>query len=202
MYNQDTPFDYLEVHRHEDMLGGFCHCGAAVDVTDWDGASLISCPECGQMWRDVDMPVTDDEMAGSEVGEGGGSAYKFSQTSLDRLWTCHGDLAALFCDVIKNYDCSIICGHRNAVEQNEAYAAGASKLQWPESRHNTKPSEAVDVAPYPIDWANKKRFYHFAGYVKAKAESMDIPIRWGGDWDSDNDLDDQHFMDLVHFELR
>jgi len=25
------------------------------------------------------------------------------------------------------------------------------------------PSDAVDVAPYPIDWNDKERFYYFAG---------------------------------------
>ena len=34
------------------------------------------------------------------------------------------------------------------------------------------------------------------------AQDLDIPIRWGGDWDSDNNLNDQNFMDLVHFELK
>lgn len=33
------------------------------------------------------------------------------------------------------------------------------------------------------------------------AQSMCIEIRFGGDWDRDYDLDDQDFMDLVHFEL-
>ena len=68
---------------------------------------------------------------------------------------------------------------------------------------------AVDVAPYPIEWKNTKRFYHFAGFVKGAFRelqnsgeiSKNWKLRWGGDWDSDNDLDDQSFMDLVHFEL-
>jgi peptidoglycan L-alanyl-D-glutamate endopeptidase CwlK len=60
------------------------------------------------------------------------------------------------------------------------------------------------VAPYPIDWNDTKRFYHFAGFVLgvAKSSKIAIPIRWGGDWDSDNDLNDQTFMDLVHWELK
>jgi len=28
---------------------------------------------------------------------------------------------------------------------------------------------------------------------------MEIPIRWGGDWDRDHCLSDQSFDDLVHF---
>jgi hypothetical protein len=30
---------------------------------------------------------------------------------------------------------------------------------------------------------------------------MDIPLRWGGDWDSDTEVNDNGFDDLVHFEL-
>ena len=40
-----------------------------------------------------------------------------------------------------------------------------------------------------------------AGYIQATADKLGIKIRWGGDWDSDGDLDDQTFMDLGHFEL-
>ena len=58
------------------------------------------------------------------------------------------------------------------------------------------------LAPYPIDWNDKERFYFFAGYVKGIASQMGIELRWGGDWDSDNQLHDQTFMDLPHFELR
>ena len=39
-----------------------------------------------------------------------------------------------------------------------------------------------------------------AGLVLGIAAVFGIKIRWGGDWDSDNDLNDQKFMDLAHFE--
>lgn len=66
---------------------------------------------------------------------------------------------------------------------------------------------AVDVAPYPLDWKNNKRMYWFAGYVlgiaqKLKDEGkMSYSVRFGGDWDSDKDIDEEKFQDLVHFEL-
>lgn len=71
-----------------------------------------------------------------------------------------------------------------------------------DSKHLALPSRAVDVAPYPINWGDKKRFYHFAGYVQGLAAQLGISLRWGGDWDGDNDLNDQTFFDLVHFELK
>ncbi len=74
-------------------------------------------------------------------------------------------------------------------------------MEYPHGKHNRKPSEAIDAAPYPIDWDDLNRFYYFAGYVKGIANEMGIKIRWGGDWDGDTILDDQTFMDLPHFEI-
>jgi len=126
---------------------------------------------------------------------------KFSKTSADRLVACHPDLIWLFQAVIQGFDCAILCGHRGEAEQNSVFKYGKSKLPWPRSPHNRKPSMAVDAAPWPIDWHNLRRFYAFGGYVKGVAAVMGIRIRWGGDWDGDNDFDDQSFNDLVHFEL-
>jgi len=128
-------------------------------------------------------------------------ANKFSDISLERLNTAEPELVELFHHVLQVHDCSILEGFRDAKTQNEYFAEGKSKVQYPDSKHNTYPSRAVDVAPYPIDWADTKRFYYFAGIVKGVAAGLDLDIRYGGDWDSDNDLNDQTFQDLVHFEL-
>ncbi len=125
----------------------------------------------------------------------------FGRQSLHQLRSCDPRLQALFARVVAGYDCTVICGHRGEEAQNKARRAGRSKLWFPNGNHNAYPSTAADVAPYPIDWQNSKRFYHFAGFVLATAREMCISIRWGGDWDSDNDLDDQTFNDLVHFEI-
>lgn len=127
---------------------------------------------------------------------------KFSEQSMKKLKTCDYSLQELFREVVKGFDCTIITGHRLEADQAELYRTGLSKLQYPDSKHNAIPSEAVDAAPYPINWNDTKRFYFFAGYVKGIAEAMGINIRWGGDWDSDTEVQDQTFNDLVHFELR
>ena len=98
-------------------------------------------------------------------------------------------------------DFTICCGHRNEADQDEAFHMGLSKKHWPESKHNREPSEAIDIAPWPIDWKDENAFYHLAGIVRAEAKRLGLPIRWGGDWDGDFDLQDQTFMDLGHFEL-
>lgn len=77
--------------------------------------------------------------------------------------------------------------------------------------HNYEPSKAIDAAPYPIDWRSKEkvraRFYFMAGVVLAISEALfeagkiTHKIRWGGDWDFDQDFEDQTFDDLPHYEL-
>tara|TARA_S200002703_G_scaffold155626_1_gene159992 strand:+ start:2114 stop:2506 length:393 start_codon:yes stop_codon:yes gene_type:complete len=125
----------------------------------------------------------------------------YSQKSQSRLQECHQDLIDLFGAVVQNFDNTILTGHRNKEDQNLAYFEGKSQLQWPNGKHNKYPSIAIDVAPYPIDWEDRERFTYFAGYVKGIAKGMGINIRWGGDWDSDTQVKDNSFDDLVHFEL-
>ena len=128
---------------------------------------------------------------------------RFGKTSRKRLEECDPRLQQLFNEVVKEYDCSILQGHRSEEEQNILFYATPqrSKVKYPHSKHNSTPSKAVDAAPYPIDWENTNRFYHFAGYVQGVADKLGIKIRWGGDWDSDKDFSDQTFNDLPHFEI-
>ena len=131
-------------------------------------------------------------------------AYKFGTTSLARLDTCHPDLQRLMLEVIKHIDCSIVCGHRDKTDQDAAVAAGKSKAPWPTSKHNSKPSRAVDVMPwYPggIRWTDREGMYFLVGVVKGIATQMNIKIRIGIDWDGDNDMHDQDFVDGPHIEL-
>lgn len=127
---------------------------------------------------------------------------QFDKMSSAKLDTCHPDLQKLFKVVLQGFDCRIIEGHRNEADQNKAFAAGKSKLKWPNGEHNSIPSRAVDVTPSPIDWNDTARFYYFAGYVKAIAENLSLSIRWGGDWNGNTQVKDENFKDLVHFELR
>ena len=125
----------------------------------------------------------------------------FSNKSKSKLDTCDERLQRVLNEVIKTFDCTVLEGHRTESRQNEMLRTGKSKLAYPHSKHNLLPSNAVDVAPYPIDWNDRERFTYFAGYVKGIAESMNIKLRWGGDWDSDWKVKDNNFDDLPHFEI-
>lgn len=137
---------------------------------------------------------------------------EFSDISKARLLTCDPRLVRLFQAVVVNYDCSVEGGARTAIEQQANLARGVSKTL--NSKHVVTPehpfSRAVDVAPFPVRWPvagsnsyvhDIARFYVFAGVVKEVARLMALPLRWGGDWDSDGDYRDQLFDDLDHYEL-
>jgi peptidoglycan L-alanyl-D-glutamate endopeptidase CwlK len=126
----------------------------------------------------------------------------FSVASLDQLATCHEDLRTLFHEVIRHVDCKVLEGHRTLGRQQELYAKGRMSpgriVTYKDgilrkSKHQSDPSIAVDVVPYPINWRDREKFYHLAGFVKATAIALGIDLRWGGDW--------QSFQDLPHYEL-
>ena len=127
---------------------------------------------------------------------------KFGKTSRKRLATCDERLQKVFNEVIKHVDCSVIEGNRTEERQNKLYAEGKTKVMFPNGRHNHSPSRAVDVVPYPIDWDDRERFHLFAGFVLGIAKSMDINLRWGGDWNQNFEVDDNNFDDFPHFELK
>lgn len=129
----------------------------------------------------------------------------FSTKQLD---SCHPKLQRLIREVdrrlsrhAKAWDITVLCGHRGQAAQEQAFAEGKSTKHWPHSLHNTLPSVAVDVAPYPVDWKDTARFARLAGYIQAVADDLDIQIRWGGDWDGDSRTTDEKFIDMPHFEL-
>ena len=126
---------------------------------------------------------------------------RFSNRSKEALATCHPDLRRVMNEAIKYIDFSVLEGHRGQAAQDLAFRQGLSKLRWPNGRHNSKPSRAVDIAPYPIVWADTERFVLFAGFILGIASTLGIKLRWGGDWDTDWQVKDEKFRDYGHFEL-
>ena len=125
----------------------------------------------------------------------------FGKKSLIALGTCDSRLQKVAWGVIRVIDVSVLWGYRGEVYQNKLYRKGLSKLQFPRSKHNKVPSQAFDLAPYPIDWNDLHRFCYMAGIVLGVASQLGVRIRWGGDWDMDTELKDNKFNDLGHFEL-
>ena len=123
------------------------------------------------------------------------------KASSERLSTCDQRLQDVVNEVVKYFDCTVTCGHRNEVDQEEAFRTGKSTVHFPDSKHNSLPSKAMDLVPYPVDWNDLKRFYYFAGFVMAIAASKGITLRFGGDWNGDTQVKDNNFNDLPHFQI-
>lgn len=119
---------------------------------------------------------------------------KLSARSERCLATAHPDLQKVFRKVAETEAIEIICGHRPKEEQDRAYREGHSRERWPNSRHNSMPSQAVDVCPLPIDFENLEPFKRLAKRVKEIAALMGVPLDWGGEcW--------PHFRDYPHYQL-
>jgi len=134
----------------------------------------------------------------------------FGRASKKRYNTLHYKLQMIMDEAIQVMDFTIICGFRNKRDQEKAFKAGKSKKHWPDSKHNSQPSIAVDIAPWDpsmrkgrggIDWNNRDRFILLAGIIKGIAHKLNIAIRWGGDWNGDTFMGGQKFVDMPHIEL-
>lgn len=137
--------------------------------------------------------------------------FSFGKRSLANLDTCHERIQTVLYEAIKIIDFSVLCGHRTKEDQFELYKQGRILINghWEvqdgkkivtqkdgykkESVHQTIPSEAVDVAPWPIDWDDINRFKVLSNVIKYVANKFKIKIIWGGDW--------KRFPDYPHYQL-
>lgn len=133
---------------------------------------------------------------------------RFGTISEYNLSSCSPPLQHLLREAIRRapkwLDFAVTCGHRNQVDQDKAFRDKASTKQWPNSKHNTLPSRAVDIRPAsPFnakDWNDKLRFARIIGFIECIAVELGIPIRLGMDWDRDGQSIDETFIDLPHIE--
>ena len=124
--------------------------------------------------------------------------YKFGKRSRERLKGVDAKLVNVLNELIKIMDVTVIEGLRSAERQEELLKKGATKVKY--SKHME--GKAVDIAPYPIDWDDRDRFHYMGGMIRGIAKQLNVNVRWGGDWDSDGEIKDNNFDDLVHIEIK
>jgi peptidoglycan L-alanyl-D-glutamate endopeptidase CwlK len=128
--------------------------------------------------------------------------YQLSPESLKKLENVHPDLQRLVQAVAdKGFPILVVEGFRDEASQMKAFSSGHSKKKWPDSKHNSSPSLAVDLSPVPYDSSADKQLYFFCGFVLGIAREMNLPVRWGGDWKGAYNVYLNSFPDLYHFEL-
>jgi peptidoglycan LD-endopeptidase CwlK len=105
--------------------------------------------------------------------------YKLGLRSKQRLSGVHPDLVAVVKRAIEisEQDFSVTEGIRHIERQRMLVATGKSTTM--NSRHLT--GHAVDLVPYPVSW-DWEHFYPIADAVILAAKEVDVPIRWGGNW--------------------
>ena len=121
--------------------------------------------------------------------------------SAARLRAAHPLLQRLFEAVAARTPIIILESQRGRAAQEEAFRKGNSKAHFGDSAHNWSPSVALDVAPKPLNWNDRKAFIALSVIVFEEARRLEIPIRWGGDWNMNGVLTDEKLSDLPHYEL-
>jgi len=138
----------------------------------------------------------------------------FGKASRAQLNTCRSEIVKTLEIVVKEFDITVLEGSRSWDRQAELLRQGRTEVSPGKSKHNPPKghdgkesrnwlSTAVDVAPYPIDWKDSKRFIYMAGLIIGVGRTLGYDFRWGGNWDEDQIIiDDQNFDDTPHFEYK
>lgn len=134
----------------------------------------------------------------------------FDAQSAKRLMQAHPLIQKLMNQARAVIAFTVMDSQRGREEQERAFNEGHSKAHFGQSAHNWAPAIAVDIAPVPLNWGDIgsfKRLQEVIGWYDpvthlghGLAKTMQIPIRWGGDWNM-NGKADEHLVDMPHYEL-
>lgn len=151
-----------------------------------------------------------EKMRRSETNVG---AWTFGERSQKNLVGVHPDLILVMELGLKKspYDFFINEGVRTEARQRALYAQGRSKpgpkVTWTlVSNHfkNKKTGYGHAVDAYKFPFSAKQTVAVSLAIAKAvlqAADELDIPVRWGGNWDMDGNYFERGEGDSPHFEL-
>ena len=79
----------------------------------------------------------------------------------------------------------------------------AAKVTWLNNPFASKHVEgkAVDLVPYPVDWNDLKKFDAIAKAMLQAAKELNVPVRWGADWNGNGKPRERGESDSPHFEI-
>lgn len=148
-------------------------------------------------------------------------AYALGTASRRNLEGVHPNLIKVVerAIALSRVDFRVIEGVRTPARQKQLYAQGRTKpgpkVTWTlNSNHFVKSAtgfgHAVDLLPAPYDWvledpkntpAMDDSFALVAAAMYQAAAELGIRIRWGANWDGDNQWREKGESDNPHFEL-
>lgn len=128
--------------------------------------------------------------------------FVLGSRSKQNLVGVHPDLVRLteLAIQITKQDFTVVQGLRTEQQQASAVKSGNSWTM--RSRHLT--GHAIDVVPYPVDWNDLNKFKLIRDAFFQASSELEIPIRWGGDWNDNGSYQDEikrGTYDGGHFEL-
>jgi peptidoglycan L-alanyl-D-glutamate endopeptidase CwlK len=138
--------------------------------------------------------------------------YRLSNRSRSNLEGVHPDLVAVVERAIEitKQDFLVVEGVRTPARQKVLFAQGRTKpgrkVTWTmNSNHfvnkTTKFGHAVDIAPFPVDWNDTRKFDAMATAMFRASRELGVLIRWGANWDQDENVRERGEHDSPHFEL-
>jgi peptidoglycan L-alanyl-D-glutamate endopeptidase CwlK len=142
------------------------------------------------------------------------ATFRFGTRSEGNLLGVHHELVNVVRRAlhISNVDFAVIEGLRTKERQHELFAKGRSapgpKVTWTlDSKHCH--GLAVDLLPVnpatgKVDgasWNYRDGFTEIAASMFAAAESLDVIVRWGKDWNMNGKPGEKGEADSPHFEL-
>ena len=127
---------------------------------------------------------------------------RYGRRSMANLEGVHPLLVDWALELVTIMDNKVVDGVRDLTTQQEYVALGVSKTV--DSKHLIQPDgygHALDLAPYPVDWSDHRRFYILAGVGLGLAAKMGLPIIWGGNWSQSDRFEIPDFNDLGHYQI-
>jgi peptidoglycan LD-endopeptidase CwlK len=134
--------------------------------------------------------------------------FKLSNRSLTRADGVNPKLINLIFIAIRrtpiDFGIAYMGGKRTAEEQNQLFKDGYSQCDGYEKLSKHQSGDAIDlnvfVGSKMVD--NKEMLCVVAGVMFACASELNVSIRWGLDWNSDGNIQDNQFNDMYHFEIK
>lgn len=120
----------------------------------------------------------------------------WGDASLVRIEQLDTDLQLVLHEAIQHcpHDISILCGHRDKEDQEDAFDRGLSNAHFGQSAHNFTPALGFDFCLYPdAEWDNEDKYKEVWEHIQSIAGSLGVELVYGGDWS---------FKDWGHIELK
>ena len=139
--------------------------------------------------------------------------FAWSDNSKSKIMSCDKRIIKVMQELIKvvPFDITVLYGYRSIEKQLELFKQGRifSEGSWKivdsakivtncdgvikKSKHNYKPSRAIDICPYPVNWSDEVKFVELSVIINEISRSLDVDLKWGGYWEG--------IKDLPHYEI-